>query len=163
VHQTRDVDRTDLTNSAQIISKQVNNHQVLRSILQSARGKLPSVAEIITTMTNNTFFFFDNNIKQIARGSSPVSKLCWIERPSDRAVPMVRPSRTQSVTLGLCFEEPVTFWQCERYPWDHKMGALNFFPGQPRKWAPGIGGKEVLVESAPQRRLPNTRVVELPL
>jgi hypothetical protein len=43
------------------------------------------------------------------------------------------------------------------------MGALNFLPGQPQKWAAGTGRNKVLlhvvvVESAPQRRLPNTRV-----
>ena len=44
-----------------------------------------------------------------------------------------------------------------------QMGALNICPGQPQEWAPGTGGKDVLVESAPQRRLSNTRIMELPL
>ena len=44
------------------------------------------------------------------------------------------------------------------------MGALNICPGQPQEWAPGTGGKDMLVESAPQDDyLILARIVELPL
>ena len=45
-----------------------------------------------------------------------------------------------------------------------QMGAQISLPGNPTSSElRGTGGKDVLVDPAPQRRLSNTRIVELPL